>query len=205
MVGVVTAAVCLVGIPLVVGLLVALFFCMQRYRKLKKEITDDEILEEEIKKDNDSFQFDNIETWKVDLTRTVKPGDLECGNVSVKKEERQLQQNRHKDMECISRSYIPAYRKTFRNQFHELQKQHKMNSFESGFNESNSSNLTKNDKRGSIYEQILPMFEDFDPIHEEKSAQIKNRLPQKDGVDKNYILLGRSLAKQDFGSYYPRN
>jgi len=196
MVSVATAVICLVGIPLFFGLSIALFFGLQLFKRLRKE---DEEFEEEIKQGDDFFQFDDIETWKVDLTKNVKPEDLESGKILVDLEVRQsLQSNRSEDTNIISRSYIPAYRKTFRTRYNEFKEKGKTINLENGSYEGNS-------KRKSIYEQILPVMEEDVFSHQEMHAQTKAKLLRNYRVEMENVLLGKSLAKQDLGSYYPRS
>lgn len=196
MVGLVIAVSCLVGIPFIIGLLVALFCWSRLNKRLNKEIIDTKELEEELRKEDDYFQFEDITTWRVDteIPVTVIPHDIETQQSNV-------------DLKQVSKAYVPAYKKRFGIRLYELQQLHSSkNSTNVSSSQDISTFVTCSEKMGSIYQQILPVLNTPEPIVQ----HLQDSRSSEDGIgvgrssyDKECILLGRSLVKQDFGSFYP--
>lgn len=196
MVSVAIAITCLVGIPFVIGLFVATLFWSKLNNRLNKEIEDTKDLEEELQKENDYFEYDNINTWKMEtqLPKIVKQPDID-------------NQQSINDLDNVSKAYIPAYKKKFEKRLYELKKRNSSINLTSGTSSQETSTCTTSlGKRISIYENILPVLETsgstVEFARELGSSGDEIQVTDHDSKRRS-ILLGRSLAKQDLGAYYP--
>lgn len=196
MVGVAVAVICLVGIPFAIGLLVAALFWSKLNKRLNKEMEDTKYLEEELQKEDDHFQYGNIDTWKMEkqLPKIVKQSEINS------------QQN-ISNLNQVSKAYVPAYKKKFEIRLYELQKLNSSTNLASGTSSQDTSTcILSLGKRTSIYENILPVLETPEPIvkivRDSRSSGEKIQVNDSNSNQRS-IMLGRSLAKQDLGAYYP--
>ncbi|KAG0671908.1 hypothetical protein C6P45_004783 [Maudiozyma exigua] len=153
-------------------------------------------LEEELQKEDVYFQYDDISTWRVgtEIPVTVAQFDIETQQPNV-------------DLKQVSKAYMPAYKRRFGIRLYELQQLHSSkNSTNVSSSQDISTFFTCSEKRGSIYEQILPVLETPEPIvkllQDTRSPEDDIRIGNSN-CDKESILFDRLLAKQDFGSFYP--
>ncbi|QLL31858.1 hypothetical protein HG536_0C00250 [Torulaspora globosa] len=210
-----TAVGCAVGIPIGLGVLVALFFWARMQRRLKKEEEEDKELQN-VLQDNESIAFGNLESlkqpevWenKKHVSGDIAKEDTEVcydhkvsdhhisgsgsSDGSVSHEEKLSASAAGNDKGRNSKLFVPAYRRKINTLQAKL-----TGSAGNSTRNSSSTSLTSSQKiprtQVSVYDQMIPVVaSDAQGIFDDNE--------EKDRQSSNDHLI-RNLNNQDFGSY----
>lgn len=210
-----TAVGCAVGIPIGLGVVVALFFWARMQRRLKREEEEDKELQN-VLQDNASIAFGNLESLKQpEAWENKKNGDLAkedtevfvshdhkasdhhisgsgSSDGSVSQEEKLPASAAGNDKGRNSKLFVPAYRRKI-NTLQAKLTQSAGNSTRNSSTTSLTSSQKMSKRQVSVYDQMIPVvISDSQGIFDDNE--------EKDRQSSNEHLI-RNLNNQDFGSY----
>ncbi|QLQ82266.1 hypothetical protein HG537_0H00280 [Torulaspora globosa] len=200
---------CAVGIPIGLGLVVALFFWARMQRRLRKEEEEDKELQN-VLQDNASITFGNLESLKQPVTDDIAKEDTQVfvrhdhktsdhhisgsgsSDGSMSHEEKLSASAAGNDKGMNSKLFVPAYRR-------------KINTFQAKLTQS-AGNSTRNSSSTSLNSsQKIPktqlnVYDQMIPVVTTQAQGIFDDNEEKDRQSSNEHLI-RNLNNQDFGSY----
>lgn len=192
---------CAVGIPIGVGIIVALLFWFNLHLRVKREDREDLQLQEEI---NAELDFDNYENL-YDGGRMMKNDNNQdyLDDSTDPSTSRETSQANQEKRQVSSSGYIPAYRRKINTfiESNEVMNNNNQMDTSNGLSDSSLQNQSNKGANLKTYDLMVPMFPGTISYNNTDTESNITDVDKKNSVQVTYTDLRKNLFTQDFGSY----